>query len=81
MSDCRSVLVNSQSSEPLRDGPKSINQDEYKLSSKLVRGLTRLLFFYQIRDVNFLSQQKQFLLAFYFLNWVKQPEAVQEKKT
>ena len=44
MSDCRSVLVNSQSSEPLRDGPKSINQDEYKLSSKLVRGLTRLLF-------------------------------------
>lgn len=80
MSDCRSVLVNSQSSEPLRDGPKSINQDEYKLSSKLVRGLTRLLF-YQIRDVNFLSQQKQFLLAFYFPNWVKQPEAVQEKKT
>ena len=80
MSDCRSVLVNSESSEPLRDGPKSINQDEYKLSSKLVRGLTRLLF-YQIGDVNFLSQQKQFLLAFYFLNWVKQPEAVQEKKT
>ena len=44
MSDARSVLINSQSSEPLRDGPKSINQDEYKLSSKLVRGLTRLLF-------------------------------------
>lgn len=44
MSDSRSVLINSQSSEPLRDGPKSINQDKYKLSSKLVRGLTRLLF-------------------------------------
>ena len=62
MSDSRSILVNSQSSEPLRDGPKSdcnvsINQDGYKLSRKLVRGLTRF-FFYQIRDVNFLSQQK-----------------------
>jgi len=49
MSDSRSILVNSQSTEPLRDGPKSdckvsINQDGYKLSSKLVRGLTRLLF-------------------------------------
>ena len=49
MLDSRSILVNSQSSERLRDGPKSdcnvsTNQDGYKLSSKLVRGMTRFFF-------------------------------------